>query len=463
MKITKIIALVVIVATAGVAMTQAQSLRNADPPAEFPPSSYKSTQYVDSRGCVYVRAGISGDVTWIPRVTRSRKQLCGQTPSIAGAVASAQPRAKAADKPIQITLDAPVNVAPTAKTVAKAKVAAAPKPRRVSVAGPAAARKPVTIAASPVVIRPAAKVAQPKVVSVQPQTSHGVSACSGASATSQRYLGKAAGRLAVRCGPQARSYSTARRNVPAIAPGAVAPVAIAQQNQRVVTSYRPQVAYAGTATINGATRIVPKHVLANRQNAQNLQIPDGYRPVWTDDRLNPNRAEQSIVGQGQIKLVWTNTVPRRLINKASGRDVTASTPLVYPYVDMANQTRNLGSVSIVQRNGQVVKRIVRSANATRVRLPVVSSRSAPVVKSAANSVGSKAAAAQFVNVGTFDQKGSAQTVAQRIKRMGLPVRIGKYTRSGKTYRMVLVGPFGADASRVLSKLRSAGYRNAVLR
>ena len=106
---------------------------------------------------------------------RSRKQLCGQTPSIAGAVASAQPRAKAADKPIQITLDAAVNVAPTAKTVAKAKVAAAPKPRRVSVAGPAAASKPVTIAASPVVIRPAAKVAQPKVVSVQPQTSHGVS------------------------------------------------------------------------------------------------------------------------------------------------------------------------------------------------------------------------------------------------------------------------------------------------
>lgn len=125
---------------------------------------------------------------------------------------------------------------------------------------------------------------------------------------------------------------------------------------------------------------------------------------------------------------------------------------MYPYADMANQTRNLGSVSIVQRNGQVVKRVVHSANAAKVRLPVVSSRSDPVVKSTANSAGLKAAVAQFVNVGTFDHKKSAQTAAQRIKRMGLPVRIDKYTWWGKTYRMVLVGPFSADASRVLSKL-----------
>lgn len=72
MKITRVIALAVIVASAGVAMSQAQSLRNAGEPAEFPPSSYKGTQYVDSRGCVYVRAGISGNVSWIPRVSRSR-------------------------------------------------------------------------------------------------------------------------------------------------------------------------------------------------------------------------------------------------------------------------------------------------------------------------------------------------------------------------------------------------------
>jgi hypothetical protein len=459
MKITRVIALAVIIASSGVAMSQAQSLRNADEPAEFPPSSYKGTQYVDSRGCVYVRAGISGSVSWIPRVSRSRNQICGQAPSIAGAVASAAPRAKAAKAPVQITLDAPKKATPAVRTVARAvakprvrkPLAAVAKPRRVSVARPAPVRKPVAIAtaAKPVITRRTATIAQRKVVKVQRQTSRVASACPNASASSQRYMGQAAGRLAVRCGPQGQTHYNART----IAPRAV------------VTNRRPQVAYAGssTATINGATRIIPKHVLANRQNTQNLQIPKGYRSVWTDDRLNPNRAEQSIVGQAQVKLVWTNTVPRRLINTASGRDVTASTPLVYPYVEMANQTRNLGSVSIVQRNGQVMKRVVRNANAGRVRQPVVSSRSAPVVKPVTTRAAPKAAAAQFVNVGTYGQQDSAQTVAQRIKRMGLPVRIGKYTRSGKTYRMVLAGPFGADASQVLSKLRSAGYRNAVMR
>lgn len=476
MKITRVIALAVIVASTGVAMTHAQSLRNAVEPAEFPPSSYKGTQYVDSRGCVYVRAGISENVSWIPRVTRARQQLCNQTPTNAGAVASAASKAKAPDKPVQITLDAPKASAPKA-TAAKAAVSvvkskvrkpvvATPKPtakpRRVAIAKPKPVRKPAVIAAAakPVVVRPAATIAKRKVVTAKPKTSRVASVCKGASASSQRYLGQARRGLAVRRGPQAQKYYTARSNV-----AAVAPRTVAQPARRVVTNSRPQVAYAGTSslTINGATRVVPKHVLANRQNTQNLQIPEGYRAVWSDDRLNPMRAEQSLAGQAQIKLVWTQTVPRRLIDVTSGRDVTASTPLVYPYIDKANQTRNLGSVSIVQRDGQVLKRVVRNARAAQVRQPVVSSRSAPAVKPTFKRSAPKATASRFVNVGTFDQQGNAQTVAKRIQRMGSPVRIGKYTRSGKTYRMVLVGPFGADATRVLTKLRSAGYQNAVLR
>ena len=47
--------------------------------------------------------------------------------------------------------------------------------------------------------------------------------------------------------------------------------------------------------------------------------------------------------------------------------------------------------------------------------------------------------------------------------MGLPVRIGKYTRDGATYRMVIAGPFGSNINAVLSKLRASGYHKASLR
>lgn len=50
-------------------------------PAEVPPAEFAGQQYVDSRGCMFVRAGTAEKVLWIPRVSRDGKLLCGNPPS----------------------------------------------------------------------------------------------------------------------------------------------------------------------------------------------------------------------------------------------------------------------------------------------------------------------------------------------------------------------------------------------
>jgi cell division septation protein DedD len=50
-------------------------------PAELPPAAFQGQQYVDSRGCMFVRAGTAAKVLWVPRVSRDGQPQCSAAPS----------------------------------------------------------------------------------------------------------------------------------------------------------------------------------------------------------------------------------------------------------------------------------------------------------------------------------------------------------------------------------------------
>ncbi|WP_170207055.1 hypothetical protein [Roseinatronobacter monicus] len=67
------------VAAAVASMGHAQT--NGLDPAELPPAGFEGREYVDSRGCVFLRSTFGGEVTWVPRYGPDRQPVCNGTPS----------------------------------------------------------------------------------------------------------------------------------------------------------------------------------------------------------------------------------------------------------------------------------------------------------------------------------------------------------------------------------------------
>lgn len=386
------IAGVVVLALTGIG--QAQTLRDSDTPAEFPPASYSGTSYVDSRGCVYIRAGVGDATTWVPRVNRDRTIVCGRQPTFAGArPAPAQPARPAPE----IELAAPT--APAARTTAPA-------------AAPVAAARPVVEAPA---------VAAPQ----EERTADGriIIRCPGPGFFSQLFMKR---------DPRCPARPTRTRPEPATV-AAPAPVKPAPKPAPVVVAApKPApVVVAAPQPVRTRVEVTPAKPAAPVVRTQTVRVapvrvPRGYERAFEDGRFNPHRGRGTALGDVQTALVWSNTIPRQLINRSTGEIVATVTEEEAPrlFAGTASVTASASSKSVA------------------------------------------AAAAQWVQVGAYRANGpGADRATAQLGAAGLPVKVTPTARGGLALNVVYAGPF-ADASSAaagLAAARRAGFADAFIR
>lgn len=396
MKHSRLAVITCATALLAVGAASAQGLSTTAVPAEFPPASFEGRQYVDSTGCVFVRAGVSGNVTWVPRVTRDRKHVCGAEPTFSRSAAAA-PAAPAAQPSVQsATPSATRETATAPRSTARTAPVTAP----VTAAAPVAAPRPSTTAI---------RITQPDPAR---------SACQNASGVSAAYTVQHNG-SPVRCGPQAASHVTQADPKSARS--------VAKRQQRTVP---PPGTVVTRDMVPPRTRVAPARVYAEQQiSTVGIKVPAGMQPVWDDDRLNPRRAHQTFEGMDQMQAMWTNTVPRRLVERR---------------VAIGPATATAANASGPQ-------------NATPQRTSstaTLSTRSGP-----------EPASHRYAQAGIFADAEQARAAAQQIARAGLPARRGTLTRDGRALTLVLAGPFATQAqlSDGAGRLRAMGFANVRLR
>lgn len=240
-------------------MAGAQTLRMDNGPEELPPKSFKGKQYVDSKGCVYIKAGYGTRITWVPRVNRQRKVFCSKNnqPSLSSTQL-------AAISGIPATRVKKTNKVAKAVTV-KPTTPLMPKPEKTTKVA----------------------VADPKVQTAKPaRTVDGTEAQKTANLTSVRGVNQTDrqnNRDAIRTTPQ--------------------------------TVHPEDLIYA-QQTPQTKSVAMSNQAIADRRGVDLIHKITVY-PTVIDADVTPR-------GDAQMALVWSNTVPRRLIKKVRAKQVASS-------------------------------------------------------------------------------------------------------------------------------------------
>ena len=413
----KLVAAAAVVVAAGLGAASAQSANDLSNPRELPPASFKGQQYVDSRGCVFLRAGLGGRVNWVARVKADRRQLCGYPPTFGGGS--------------QVAVE---NISPPPKAEPAPRVAAAPK----APSQPATGRKPIDTVASittPPRIRqapattarvPASQYAAPAPRQVQPAPQV------AAPAAVQVPRGKGAERVGTTAGKGKIGCYTDAPVAERFTLRNGGSVVMCTKGDGDLTNARPPRLSGGAAAVapsgyvEGAarTRDASPRTSGVVVSTQDAAPPTGYKQAWDDDRLNVNRGKGTRSGWAEQDQVWTRQVPARLVEDREAC-----------------------------RKGRTCVQKTRRVHVSSKAEP----SSTPPKKQAAGK--------SYVQVGTFGVPANAEGASSRLRSAGLPVARAKTKNGGRDFQIVMAGPFtsAADAQAALKAARRAGFSDAFIR
>ena len=348
----KMLGCAVLAAVVAVSAAEARSVAQIGGPANPPPASYKGQQFVDSRGCLFLRAGSGRNVNWVSRIDAKRKPICGMLPTgspaaQAAVVADMAPDALA--RPQQGTpasvVAAPVLAAPIRPVAAAAsapqantgtgmtgafsqKPSAGPAPTVFSSAQPTTPAKPVAPGPSYQGTFVATSVAGVQCYGSAPRLER-VKLSGGTTLVCTRGDGTTAGwraplmtasakaQIATQTTPVMQTasaapvqYAAAPVRAPVIAVPApvvaqpvyvAAPVYAAPPVYAALPVYAAKPVYVALAAPVTRAAVIPKP-------------PKGWILAWKDDRLNPLRGKGTALGEAQQDQVWQRSVPMVLVS-----------------------------------------------------------------------------------------------------------------------------------------------------
>lgn len=376
----KVLSVASLAALSSFTVAQAQSRA----PAEAPPAGFSGQQYVDSRGCVFIRAGHGGQVNWVARIDGTRKPICGQTPSTvkmnaarrelaapAPAPVAAAPAAVAAAPPAPVAPRPVRGTVPASSYVPPPVVYGAPSPLR-----PAAQPAPRAVAAAPA---PAAVAPAPVAAPVAPVSR--TAGCPDYAPVGKVYpLHRGGSLLVCASGPH---------RLTGLRPGDVE--RMAQIPPAPATGYH--------AAPYGKAR--PQQVA----EADLMTPPPGYKAAWRDDRLNPNRARGTAEGHQQMRQIWTDKVPQQLTHPvhAQPRKAVASSKAmpVAPAASGGARFVQVGSFGVPENAARAAQRL--QALGLPVQVGRASIKGKPV---------------QVVKAGPFTAPGQAEAALQAARAAG---------------------------------------------